>query len=289
MNSKKLNMITHFDLDGLSSAAIFEIAAGGRLWGIEAPQNIRGDYKPPVDQVVYLDLPSPVGVANIDHHVSNPNLGVEDWEGKKIYVKEAPSAAHLVWELFGGVKLNIIRAVNKVDCADYTKKDFRLTGDGVYKSSAMNLSNALSPHRYNFDLLMNKYYPIVKDWVLTGQVPEEIVTEAREVISSKRDAYERVEKKWMDVGGYKLLHITAREGDFIDPFLAYIEGADILCIHSLKTGNFHIGWNVFKKDSCPINVGKFCLAHGGGGHPTVGGCPFSDGVFNDLIRELEVR
>jgi len=306
MVEKKVLMITHTDLDGLASALLYERYNTNDQYEIifEEPEKIteRSEslhleiFEKYFDEIVFLDLPGIKGYKNIDHHVKN-HTGKEnitpcvcDWEGQGVYVKESPSAARLVYELFGKDDREIewfINEVDKIDSANVMKEDLKINSKGLYNNDLFNFANVISQHRESKDLIYYFYY--LKHYLETKELPHSIVEQARQNIKEKYDYFNSVKKEILDIGKYKVGKYYLDENyNKFDKWLPSVED-DVDLMFSIKQpiNAMTVGWNIFRKEECPIHIGELCNKFGGGGHKTIGGCRYSEDIIKEFLKEVE--
>ncbi len=296
---KKALIITHTDLDGLASAMLYERYNSENSYEIifEEPEKIKNRpesihleiFEKYFDEIIFLDLPGVKGYKVIDHHIKNHKEVIQDWENKGIYVKESPSAARLVYELFGkndDIEW-FVKEVDKIDSANVTKEDLKINSKGLYKNDLLNFSNVISQHRDSKDLIYYYYY--LKHYLETKELPHNIVEQARQNIKEKYDYFNSVKKEIFKIGKYKVGKYYLDENyNKFDKWLPSVED-DVDLMFSIKTPikSMTVGWNIFKKDECPIHIGDLCKKFNGGGHKTIGGCNYSEDIINEFLKELE--
>ncbi len=293
----KFLAITHNDADGIFSAAIFEKYNESKLVGFAEPQEIRNNleywiylcrlFEKHYDgKVVFLDLPSPSKeFYNIDHHISNEFFGSKTWPG--IYVDEKPSCTRIVYELFSRDKEldNIVKEIDKIDSANFTRDDFILE-NGLYKSDLMNFCAIIEPVKSSYELF--RYYVIAKEYLETRQFPKFVYEKARENIKKKYEVFKSVKKEFKEVGNFVIgfYYVDKEKVKNFDKLLISVED-DVDGFVVIKDFNeATIGWNAFRKEQCPINIGEFCKKFGGGGHKSIGGCNYSDKLLEAFIDAL---
>jgi oligoribonuclease NrnB/cAMP/cGMP phosphodiesterase (DHH superfamily) len=292
----KYLVVTHQDLDGIFSAAIFEKYNESILIGFAEPQEIRNnkDYwiylcklweKHYNGKVIFLDLPSPSKeFYNIDHHISNEYLGTKNWPG--IYVEEKQSCAEIVYNLFSkeeGLK-DIIEEINKIDSANFKREDFILE-NGIYKSDLMNFCAVIPRNSHE----LFRYYIIAREYLETKKFPDFIYEKARENIKKKYEVFKTIKKEFKIVGDYTIgiYYVDKEKIKNFDKMLISLED-DVdgyILIKDFEEVLF--GWNVFRKEQCPINIGEFCKNFGGGGHKAIGGCNYSEVAVKTFLNLIQ--
>jgi oligoribonuclease NrnB/cAMP/cGMP phosphodiesterase (DHH superfamily) len=128
-----MRLVTRSDFDGLICGILLKEAGIIDTWVFVHPKDLQdGLFKAEVDDVL-ANVPYVEGCGMwFDHHVTeNDRVG---WtHGVKGESREAPSAASIIYEYYGGEKSfpiyrNMVDAVNKVDSENLTRDD--PNGDG---------------------------------------------------------------------------------------------------------------------------------------------------------------
>ena len=221
-----------------------------------------------------------------DHHVSEL---IRVGQKSNSYINpQAPSAARVVWETFGGksrfsnIPEEIMNAVDKADSADYTVDDILHPTGWTLLSFIMDSRTGLGRfHNFrisNYQLMMN-----LIDFCRTHD-PEEIlempdVKERVDLYFSQQEPFIEQLKRQTTI--YKnLAYIDVLNEDIIyagNRFMIYALYPEInISMHAMWRINgqrivYAVGKSVLNRTNI-INVGELMLRYGGGGHENVGTC-----------------
>ncbi|MBR1945397.1 MAG: exopolyphosphatase [Alphaproteobacteria bacterium] len=239
-----------------------------------------------------------------DHHVSEL---IRVGQKSNSYINpQAPSAARVVWETFGGksrfsnIPEEIMNAVDKADSADYTVDDILHPTGWTLLSFIMDSRTGLGRfHNFrisNYQLMMN-----LIDFCRTHD-PEEIlempdVKERVDLYFSQQEPFIEQLKRQTTI--YKnLAYIDVLNEDIIyagNRFMIYALYPEInISMHAMWRINgqrivYAVGKSVLNRTNI-INVGELMLRYGGGGHENVGTCQIdlaqAAAVKEDLIAAL---
>lgn len=239
-----------------------------------------------------------------DHHVSE--LMRVGPKSNSYISPDAPSAARVVWETFGGksrfinISEEMMTAVDKADSADYTIDDILHPTGWTLLSFIMDSRTGLGRfHNFrisNYQLMMN-----LIDFCRCHD-PEEILEmpDVRERV----DLYFAHQEKFIEqlkrlTTIYKnLAYIDMLNEDVIyagNRFMIYALYPEInISMHAMWRINgqrivYAVGKSVLNKTN-DINVGELMLRYGGGGHANVGTCQIdldqAAAVKDELIYAL---
>lgn len=239
-----------------------------------------------------------------DHHISE--VARVGQKSNSYIIPNAPSAARVVWDTFGGksrfsnIPEEIMTAVDKADSADYTLDDILHPTGWTLLSFIMDSRTGLGRfHNFrisNYQLMMN-----LIDFCRTHD-PEEIlempdVKERVDLYFSQQDKFIEQLKNRTTV--YKnLAYIDILNDDIIyvgNRFMIYALYPKInISIHAMWRINgqrvvYAVGKSILNRTHL-INVGELMLRYGGGGHANVGTCQIdldqAASVKEDLIYIL---
>ena len=239
-----------------------------------------------------------------DHHISE--LSRVGLKSNSYINPNAPSAARVVWDTFGGkakfanISEEMMTAVDKADSADYTVDDILHPTGWTLLSFIMDSRTGLGRfHNFrisNYQLMMN-----LIDFCRSHD-PEEMlempdVKERVDLYFSQQEKFIEQLKRQTTV--YKnLAYIDLLNEDTIyagNRFMIYALYPDInVSMHAMWRINgqrivYAVGKSILNKTNI-INIGELMLQYGGGGHCNVGTCQIdldqAAAVKDDLISIL---
>jgi len=299
--SKKYRLITRSDFDGLVCAVLLKRL--GVLSDIKFvhPKDMQDGTIEVSANDITTNLPYVSGCyLAFDHHLSETiRNGAHD---NHIIDAEAPSAARVVFDYFGGKDTfpadwsEMMEAVDKADSAQYVRHEILEPTDWTLLNYLMDARTGLGRFREftisNYDLMMK-----LIDFCAEHNIEEILqlpdVMERVELYDSLKDqALEQI-KKCSTVYN-NLVVLDLRDEETIYPtnrFMIYALFPECnISIHQLwglKKQNvvFATGKSILKRDA-KTNVGELCLRYGGGGHHAAGTCQVSTDRAEVVLQEL---
>ena len=302
---KKFRLVTRSDFDGLVCAAVLkELKLIDEIKFVH-PKDMQDGVIEISSRDITTNLPYVEGVrAAFDHHLSETvRVGAKD---NHIIDPEAPSAARVVYDFFGGKKKlprigdDLMIAVDKGDAAQFNKNEVLNPPGWDLMNFLMDARTGLGRFREftisNYQLMMeliDKCVEIPIDEIL--MLPD-VVERVDLYVEHEAKAKEQI-KRCSKV--YKnLVILDLRDEDTIwaaNRFLIYAlypeTNISIHVMWGLKKQNtvFAIGKSIFDRGS-KTNVGDLCLKYGGGGHMAAGTCQVpndqSEKTLGDLIAKI---
>ena len=223
-----------------------------------------------------------------DHHSSEEERREYDqFEGESD--PEAPSAARVVYEYFGGKEKfnknhldNLVHAVDKADAASFTKEEILDPTGWVLLSFVMDPRTGLG--RYHDYRISN--YALMMDMIdYCRTMTDKEILEVSDV-KERTERYFEQDKKFKEMllansrveKNVIILDLRNQEEIFTgNRFLLYSlfpeQNISLQTMWGFKKQNTVItcGYSILKKDAT-VDVGSLMLEHGGGGHRQVGTC-----------------
>jgi len=298
----KYRLITRSDFDGLVCAVLLKEMSLIDDIKFVHPKDMQDGLIEVTDRDITTNLPYVPGVyMAFDHHLSETVRNKEHMENH-IIDPNAPSAARVVYEYYGGkekfpaISEEMILAVDKADSAQFNKEDVLDPKGWELLSFLMDARTGLGRFRTfkvsNYNLMMD-----LIDYCKDHNI-EEILT--------LPDVKERVELYFKYSEEFKaqitqnatvhdnVLVINLKEEETIYPgnrFMKYALYPDtnisVQVIWGLKKQNtvFTVGKSIFNRTS-NVNIGEIMLAYGGGGHLNAGTCQVPNEDAERLLKEI---
>jgi nanoRNase/pAp phosphatase (c-di-AMP/oligoRNAs hydrolase) len=307
MSGQKYRLVTRSDFDGLVCGMLLREANMIDDIMFVHPKDMQDGLVAITDRDIITNLPYVPGChMAFDHHASELTRRGGDARSNDIINSEAPSAARVVYEYFGGaaafpkVGSDLMEAVDKADAAQFTREEILDPKGWVLLNFLMDSRTGLGRFRTfrisNYDLMMqliDRCRDLNVDQVL--ELPD--VRERVDLYMQHRELFREQLLRCAEVHG-KLVVLDLRDEEIIyagNRFMIYALFPDCdISVHvmwGLKQQNtvFAIGKSILDRNS-PVDVGTVCLGYGGGGHKAAGTCQIrNDGaerVRNDLIAAL---
>jgi len=284
-----MRLVTRSDFDGLGCAAVLKEM--GKIDDIKFvhPKDIQDGKIDIGSNDILANIPYVKGCGMwFDHHSSEEERREYDqFEGESD--PEAPSAARVVYEYFGGKeKFNnnhldsLVHAVDKADAAAFTKEEILEPTGWVLLSFVMDPRTGLG--RYHDYRISN--YALMMDMIdYCRTMTDKEILEVSDV-KERTERYFEQDKKFKEMllansrveKNVIILDLRNQEEIFTgNRFLLYSlfpeQNISLQTMWGFKKQNTVItcGYSILKKDAT-VDVGSLMLEHGGGGHRQVGTC-----------------
>jgi nanoRNase/pAp phosphatase (c-di-AMP/oligoRNAs hydrolase) len=299
---RSYRLVTRSDFDGLVCAALLnELNLVDDILFVH-PKDVQDGKVQLTDRDITTNLPYRPEVAlSFDHHASE-RLRVADPAGNRVMASEAPSAARVVYDYFGGaarfprVSAEMMDAVDRADAADLTIEDIRDPQGWILLSFLMDPRTGLGRFRdfriSNYQLMMQLIYSCLDvsiDEILASPDVVERVTLYREHAEAATEQIHRCSSVHegvvvLDLRSEEIIHPTNR-------FLVY-------ALHPQCTVSIHVLWGLKQQNtvfavgrsiidrSSRVDIGSLMLAYGGGGHEAAGTCQIENDRAEAVLAEL---
>lgn len=298
-----MRLVTRSDFDGLACAVLLVEKGIVDSYQFVHPKDIQDGKIEVDDNDVLANVPYIPGCKMwFDHHISE-NERLESVELKyEGLSKQAPSAAQLIWEYYGGQDgfhkrfLPLIAAVNKTDSGDLTKDEI-LTPEGwILLSFIMDARTGLGRFR---DYRISNYQ-LMEDMInyCRELSVEEIINipDVQERITryfDQQDLFVKMIKQNSRIEQNVIItDLKAEETIFSgNRFIVYAlypdQNVDIRIMWGRDQQNvvFACGHSVLNR-TCKTNIGNLMLQHGGGGHQMVGTCQVPSDTWQDSLDSV---
>lgn len=300
--AKKYRLITRSDFDGVVSAVLLkELDMIDDILFVH-PKDVQDGKVEVCDRDILTNLPYIEGAHLIfDHHTSE-TMRVYDTPENHIIEGEAPSAARVVYNYYGGklkfphISQAMMQAVDKCDSAQFDINDILHPQGWVLLSFLMDARTGLGRFREftisNYALMMELVegcrrmtieeimeLPNVKERVELYFVQQEIF---RRQIQNCSEVYD------------KLVIVNLQNESTIyagNRFMVYALYPECnISIHRMwgrqkQNSVFAAGKSVLNR-TCPVNIGELMLRYEGGGHANAGTCQVENDRAEEIKQEL---
>lgn len=301
---KKYRLITRSDMDGLVCAVLLKELDIIDDVTFAHPKDMQDGLIDTTADDITTNLPYVESVyLAFDHHASEVERAGKQKRDNHIIDPDAPSAARVVYEYFGGadafpgIAEDMMSAVDKADSASFTKDEILNPSGWVLLSFLMDSRTGLGRFR---DFNISNYQLMMKliDACRQHASIEEIL--ALPDVKERVDLYFEQHTKFreqIERCGHvhdNLVVLDLRNEDTIwagNRFVIYAlyPQCNISC-HVLWGKNkqntvFAVGKSILKRDS-QTHVGKLMLQYGGGGHEAAGTCQVENLKAEDHLQTL---
>ncbi|KHT51920.1 exopolyphosphatase [Vibrio sinaloensis] len=302
MSEQKYRLVTRSDFDGLVCAVLLKQLNLIDDIKFVHPKDMQDGVVEITSRDIVTNLPY-VADAHLvfDHHLSETIRNEGDRENH-IIDPNAPSAARVVWEHYGGEAtfpsqwLDMMEAVDKGDSAQFTR-------DEVLDSNGWNLLNFLMDARTGLGRFRNfriSNYNLMMDLIeyCKNHTIDEILQ--LDDVKERIDLYREHEVLFKDQiqrcatvhGNLVLLDLTNEETIYAgNRFMIYALFPQCnISIHKMwgfqkQNTVFATGKSIFDRSS-KTNVGELMLKYGGGGHKAAGTCQIDNDKAEQVQQEL---
>lgn len=299
----RYRLITRSDMDGLVCGVLLKELGIIDEITFAHPKDMQDGLLDVGLKDITTNLPYCEGVfMALDHHASEAKR-VEGKPDNHIIVADAPSAARVVYEYFGGADIfsnisqDMMIAVDKADAAQFTKEDI-LNPDGwellsFIMDSRTGLGRFKDFNISNYQLMMKlidhcREHNDIAAILKLPDVAERVdlyfdhQIKAREQIERCAQVHENLVV--LDFRKEETIWATNR-------FIVYaLFPQTNVSIHILWGKNkqntvFAIGKSILNRTS-KTNVGDLCLEYGGGGHSAAGTCQVENLKTEEKLKDI---
>lgn len=302
MAEQKFRLVTRSDFDGLVCAVLLkELDIIDDIKFVH-PKDMQDGTVVISDRDITTNLPYVRGVKlAFDHHYSE-TLRFGEKPDNHVIDPEAPSAARVVYDYYGGAKAfprvskDIMDAVDKGDSAQFSKDEILNPEGWVLLNFLMDARTGLGRFRTfrisNYQLMMElidfcREHDI--DGILALPDVDERIKLYREHQAKAEEQIRRcttVHKNFavLDLRGEETIFATNR-------FLIYALfpetniSAHVMWGLNRQNTVFAVGKSIINRTS-KTNIGELMLSYGGGGHENAGTCQVANGDAEKVLGEL---
>lgn len=296
-----MRLLTRSDFDGLACAALLKQAGIIDSWKFAHPKDLQDGLVEVGPNDVLANVPFVEGCGLwFDHHSSETERNA--YKGKyKGESRPALSAARVIYDYYGGKEKfpqfdELMEAVDKVDSGHLTREEILHPEGWVLLGFIMDPRTGLGRFR-NFRI---SNYQLMEELIThcATKTISEILAEAD--VADRVALYREQSDKFVEmVKAHTVIEGNTIISDLrgVDPiycgnrfmiYSLYPEQNLSVWIVSGKGGqgcSAAVGYSILNR-TCKMNVGSLMLKYGGGGHPMVGTCQFSDETMGEKLPQL---
>ncbi|MAF94825.1 MAG: exopolyphosphatase [Rhodospirillaceae bacterium] len=306
MSDNKFRLVTRSDFDGLVCAVLLKELAMIDDIKFVHPKDMQDGTILISDTDITTNLPYVEGVyLAFDHH-SSEITRVEGKHDNYINDPDAPSAARVVYDHFGGkekfpnVSEDMMEAVDKGDSAQFSEDEIVDAKGWVLLNFMMDSRTGLGRFREfrvsNYNLMM-QLIDFCRDQTVEEILDLPDVKERVDLYNQHLEDFKEQIKRCTTVhGNLAVLDLRGEEIIYAgNRFMIYALLPDInISIHVLWGLNklntvFATGKSIINRTS-KTNIGELMLKYGGGGHENAGTCQIdnddAERVLGELIEQI---
>jgi len=303
MSDDKFRLVTRSDFDGLVCAVVLkELDLIDDIKFVH-PKDMQDGKVEITDRDITTNLPYVTACHMcFDHHESEVKRAAGDCHRNQIIDPDAPSAARVVYNHFGGKSVfsdisdDMMEAVDKADSAQFSKGEILRPKGWVLLNYLMDSRTGLGRFRdftiSNYNLMMQ-----LIDYCRNHNIDEILqlpdVKERSDLYTEQSVLFEGQLNRCTTVHG-NLVVLDLRNEDIIyagNRFMIYALFNECnISIHviwgreKLNTV-FAIGGSIVNRSS-NTNIGELCLSYDGGGHRNAGTCQIANDDAEHVLGEL---
>jgi nanoRNase/pAp phosphatase (c-di-AMP/oligoRNAs hydrolase) len=238
---------------------------------------------------------------SFDHHASEQRRVLQDADNR-VMVTDAPSAARVVYDYFGGsarfpnVSVAMMEAVDRADAAELSMQDILDPHGWILLSYLMDPRTGLGRFREfgisNYELMMQ-----LIDSCLDASIEEILgspdVAERVKLYRAHSDAAAEQIRRCSTVHG-RLVVLDLRHEELIHPTNRFL----LYAIYPRCKVSIHVLWGLRRQNtvfavgrsildvSSRLDIGTLMLGYGGGGHQAAGTCQIANDQAELVLAEL---
>jgi nanoRNase/pAp phosphatase (c-di-AMP/oligoRNAs hydrolase) len=302
MADQKYRLVTRSDFDGLVCAALLKELDMIDDIKFVHPKDMQDGKVDITERDIITNLPYVEGCyMSFDHHLSE-TLRIDEARDNRVINADAPSAARVVYEHFGGKKVfprvsdEMMIAVDKADSAQFTMEEVLRPSGWVLLNFVMDARTGLGRFR-NFRISNYQLMMQLIDYCLEHSIEEILdlpdVRERTDLYFDQENAFKDQLHRCSHVYG-NLIVLDLRDEEVIhagNRFLIYALypqcNISVHVLWGLKRQNtvFAVGKSIFDRSS-QTNVGELMLKYNGGGHMAAGTCQVANADCDTVLQEL---
>lgn len=306
MSDKKFRLVTRSDFDGLACAVLLKDLDMISEIKFVHPKDMQDGTILISDNDITTNLPYVKGVhLAFDHHLSE-TIRLGEKPANHIINPDAPSAARVVYEYYGGaerfphVSEEMMVAVDKGDSAQFNRDEILNPQGWVLMNFLMDARTGLGRFKEfrisNYQLMM-QLIDFCRNHDINDILALPDVKERVDLYLEHQEAFRKQVERCTTVHG-NLAVLDLRKEDTIyagNRFMIYaLFPQTNISIHILWGLNklntvFAVGKSILNRTS-KTNIGELMLKYGGGGHANAGTCQVdndeSDAVLKELIAKI---
>ena len=306
MAEQKFRLVTRSDFDGLVCAVLFKDL--GMIDDIlfVHPKDMQDGIIDIGANDITTNLPYVAGChLSFDHHASEHKRRGDNDPDNHIIDTEAPSAARVVYDYYGGatrfpeISVEMMEAVDKADSAQFDRDEILNPTGWVLLNFLMDSRTGLGRFREfrvsNYQLMM-QLIDYCRDHTIEQILQLDDVKERIELYNEHRQQFEDQLKRCTTVHN-NLVVLDLRDEEIIyagNRFMIYAlfpeQNISIHVLWGLKKQNtvFAIGGSIINR-SHKTHIGELCLEHDGGGHRNAGTCQIENDKYEEVLDVLIKR
>lgn len=304
--NEQYTLYTRSNFDGLVCAALLR-----ELGLIEDvifvhPKDVQDGKIQLTQNDITASLPYTEGVFMAFDHHSSETVRTTDYKENYIIEPTAPSSARVIFEYFGGENrftsnLNdLMNAVDKADCSNFTEEDVRNPEGWVMLNYLMDPRTGLGRYKNfrisNYDLML-KLVNVCTERSIHDIMNDADIQERVKLYFEEKDKFEEQIRTLTTIYNDGIAVLDIRNRDVIhvgNRFLIYALFPEASISVHIMNGKqnqntvFAVGKSIIN-NTCPIDIGALMYEFGGGGHINAGTCQVDNDKAQETLDALVAR
>jgi nanoRNase/pAp phosphatase (c-di-AMP/oligoRNAs hydrolase) len=289
MTVEKYRLVTRSDFDGLVCAVLLKALDMIDDIAFVHPKDVQDGLIEVTDHDILTNLPyAPDAFVVFDHHHSE-TLRADGIAANHVIDPEAPSAARVVYDYYGGadafpgISEELMRAVDQADSADYELEDILAPKGWALLNFLMDSRTGLGRFRdfriSNYQLMMQLIDEVLRQDSVDEILAEPDVAERVQLFEEQSALFIEQLNTVCTVHG-DLVVVDLRDQDVIhagNRFMVYAlfpqcrVSAHLIWGKQKQNMVIAVGKSILDRTST-VNIGALMLEYGGGGHHAAGTC-----------------
>ncbi|GAB6899529.1 exopolyphosphatase [Kineosporia succinea] len=303
MSSGKFRLVTRSDFDGLVCAVLLRALDMIDEITFVHPKDVQDGLVEVTDQDILTNLPYAAQAHLVFDHHHSETLRVGGTPKNHVIVEEAPSAARVVFDHYGGAKAfpmvsdELMRAVDQADSADYALGDILEPQGWALLNFLMDSRTGLGRFRdfriSNYQLMMQLIDSVLNEASVADILTEPDVAERVTLFQEQSELFVAQLQRVSTVRG-DLVVVDLRDEEIIhagNRFMIYALFPQCrVSVHVImgKQGRntvLAVGKSILDRTS-PVDIGQLMLRYGGGGHHAAGTCQVPHEDTERVLAEI---
>lgn len=303
---EKYRLVTRSDFDGLVCAVLLKELDMINEIKFVHPKDMQDGKIEITDRDITTNLPYVEGAYLVFDHHSSETQRNETTQENYVIDANAPSAARVVYDYFGGaerfpnISLEMMAAVDQADSAQFSANDITNPSGWVLLNFLMDARTGLGRFKEfrisNYNLMM-ELIDFCRDHSIEEILSLPDVKERVDLYLEQQELFKQQIQRCATVH-QNLVVLELRQEDVIyagNRFMIYALFPDCnISMHvmwGLKQQNtvFAVGKSILNRTS-KTNIGELMLKYGGGGHVNAGTCQIenqqADAIKQELITQI---
>ena len=302
-DGKKYRLVTRSDFDGLVCAVLLKEMDMIDEIKFVHPKDMQDGKVEITDRDITTNLPYVAGVhMSFDHHSSEVARSHGASSSNQVIDPEAPSAARVVYECYGGKDRfpssfdDMMIAVDKGDAAEFSRDEILDPKGWVLLNYLMDSRTGLGRFREfrvsNYQLMMDLIQYLRDHNIDEVLALPDMVERVTLYFEHADKAKEQIRRCTTVHGNLAVLDLRREETIFaVNRFMIY-------ALYPQTNISIHVMWGVQKQNtvfatgksitnrSSKTNIGDLMLKYNGGGHENAGTCQIPNDQADQVLKEL---